>query len=68
MKNKLGTLFKRIKAKCYNNHKYGFYIHAKSNACDLKTVVQYIVRYLGRPVIAKYHIDKYIQRKAPCFS
>ena len=32
---------------------------AKPNKCDPKTVVKYIGRYLGRPVIATSRIDNY---------
>lgn len=51
--------FKSVKAKCYHDHKYGFYVYAKSNKCDPKTVTKYIGRYLGRPVIATSRIDHY---------
>ena len=59
MEHKIGPSFKKIKAKCYNDHKQGFYVYAKPNLCDPKTVVKYIGRYLGRPVIATSRIDKY---------
>lgn len=49
----------RQKAKFYTEHKHGFYVYAKPNKCDPKTVVKYIGRYLGRPVIATSRIDKY---------
>ena len=39
--------------------KNGFYIYAKPNLCDTKTVSKYISRYLGRPVIALSRIDSY---------
>lgn len=48
-----------VKAECYNDHKHGFYVYAKPNLFDPKTVVKYIGRYLGRPVIATSRIDKY---------
>ena len=51
--------FKSVKAKCYHDHKDGFYIYAKPNKCDPKTVTKYIGRYLGRPVIATSRIDHY---------
>lgn len=51
--------FKRIKSACYREHKYGFYVYAKPNKCEPKTVIKYIGRYLGRPVIATSRIDKY---------
>ena len=59
MEAKVGPSFKMVKAKCYNDHKHGFYVYAKPNLCDPKTVVKYIGRYLGRPVIATSRIDKY---------
>lgn len=59
MEAKLGSSFKKIKAKCYSEHKHGFYVYAKPNKCNTHTVVKYIGRYLGRPVIATSRIDKY---------
>lgn len=59
MESKIGSSFKKVKAKCYHDHQQGFYVYAKSNLCDPKTVVKYIGRYLGRPVIATSRIDKY---------
>ena len=59
MESKIGPSFKKVKADCYTEHKHGFYIYAKPNKCDPKTVVKYIGRYLGRPVIATSRIDKY---------
>ena len=41
-----------VKSKCYREHKQEFYVYAKPNVCDPKTVIKYIGRYLGRPVIA----------------
>ncbi len=48
-----------IKSQCYTNHKEGFYVYAKPNKCDPETVIKYIGRYLGRPVIATSRIDSY---------
>ncbi|MFQ7356265.1 MAG: transposase [Coprococcus phoceensis] len=48
-----------MKSKCYNDHKQGFYVYAKPNLSDSKTVIKYIGRYLGRPVIATSRIDNY---------
>ena len=42
-----------------NYCKNGFYVYAKPNLCDPKTVSKYIGRYLGRPVIATSRIDSY---------
>ena len=59
MQSRLGPSFKKVKALCYSEHKHGFYVYAKPDKCDPKTVVKYIGRYLGRPVIATSRIDKY---------
>ena len=59
MESIIGPSFKKVKSKCYSDHKDGFYIFAKPNVCDPKTVIKYIGRYLGRPVIATSRIDKY---------
>ena len=59
MESRLGSSLKKVKALCYSEHKRGFYVYAKPNKCDPKTVVKYIGRYLGRPVIATSRIDKY---------
>lgn len=59
LEKKLGTSFKAVKSKCYRDHKDGFYIYAKPNKCDPKTVTKYVGRYLGRPVIATSRIDNY---------
>ncbi|MFR5152635.1 MAG: transposase [Ruminococcus sp.] len=48
-----------MKSQCYTNHKEGFYVYAKPNKCDPETVIKYIGRYLGRPVIATSRIDSY---------
>lgn len=60
MESRIGPSFKKIKSKCYSDHKQGFYVYAKPNLCDPKTVVKYIGRYLGRPVIATSRIDNYV--------
>ena len=59
MQSRLGPSFKKVKALCYSEHKHGFYVYAKPDKCDPKTVVKYIGRYLGCPVIATSRIDKY---------
>ena len=59
MESIIGPSFKKVKSKCYSDHKDGFYVFAKPNVCDPKTVIKYIGRYLGRPVIATSRIDKY---------
>lgn len=59
MEAKIGSSFKKVKAACYREHKEGFYVYARTNRCDPKTAVNYISRYLGRPVIATSRIDSY---------
>ena len=59
MQAKLGPSFKKVKALCYQEHKDGFYVYAKPNTRDPKSVIKYIARYPGRPVIATSRIDKY---------
>lgn len=59
MESRLGPSFKKVKAICYSKHKQGFYVYAKPNKCDPKTIVKYIGLYLGRPFIATSRIDKY---------
>lgn len=54
-----GPSFKKIKSRCYWEHKEGFYVYAKPNKCDPQTAIRYIGHYLGRPVIATSGIDKY---------
>lgn len=56
---RIGDPFRKTKASCYRNQKNGFYVYAKPNKCDPKTVTKYIGRYLGRPVIATSRIDQY---------
>ena len=56
---KLGDSFKKWKAYIYKHCKNGFYVRAKPALTDPKTVVKYIGRYLGRPVIATSRIDDY---------
>ena len=59
MEANLGITFKKVKSQCCREHKDGFYVYARPNKCDPKTVVKYIGRYPGRPVIATSRIDKY---------
>ena len=59
MEKKIGSSFKKVKAKCYKEHKDGFYVSAKPNKCNPTIVAKYIGRYLGRPVIATSRIDAY---------
>ena len=59
MELKLGPSFKKVKAACYSKHEHGFCVYAKPNKCDPSTVIKYIGRYLGWPVIATSRIDSY---------
>ena len=59
LESKIGPSFKKTKAAIYLKDKNGFYVYAKPNLCDPQTVVKYISRYLGRPVIALKRIDSY---------
>ena len=59
MESRIGTSFKTTKSSIYSKDKNGFYVYAKPNLCDVDTVVKYISRYLGRPVIATSRIDSY---------
>ncbi len=59
MEKKIGPSFKKTKAAIYRKDINGFYVYAKPNLCDTKTVIKYISRYLGRPVIALSRIDSY---------
>nr|WP_235839327.1 transposase [Clostridium sp. Marseille-P2415] len=59
MEKRIGPSFKKTKAAIYHKNKNGFYVYAKPSLCDPDTVVKYISRYLGRPVIATSRIDSY---------
>lgn len=59
MESRIGVSFKKTKSLIYQKNKNGFYVYAKPNLCDTDTVVKYISRYLGRPVIATSRIDSY---------
>lgn len=59
MESILGSSFKQTKSYLYKNCPNGFYVRAKPNKCNPSTVIKYIGRYLGRPVIATKRIDSY---------
>ena len=59
MEKHIGPSFKKTKAHIYKKDINGFYVYAKPNLCDTQSVVKYISRYLGRPVIALSRIDSY---------
>lgn len=56
MESRIGPSFKKIKSRCYREHKDGFYVYTKPNTCDPKTAIKYIGR---RPVIAASRINSY---------
>ena len=68
MEQHIGPSFKKIKAYIYHKDKNGFYVYAKPNLCDPNTVIKYIGRYLGRPVIALKRIDSYDEAENVTFS
>jgi hypothetical protein len=51
--------FKSLVNKLYKNHKSGFYVSAPPVKCFSDGVINYIIRYTGRPVIAESRITKY---------
>lgn len=59
MEKRIGPSFKKTKALIYRKDKNGFYVYAKPALSNTGTVIKYISRYLGRPVIALSRIDSY---------
>lgn len=59
LEHRIGPSFKKTKALIYSKDKNGFYVYAKPSICNTNTVIKYISRYLGRPVIALKRIDSY---------
>lgn len=59
LESHIGPSFKRVKSQMYKLHDKGFYVYAKPTLSDPKKVIEYIGRYLGRPVIATSRIDEY---------
>lgn len=59
LEKRIGPSFKKTKVLIYHKHKNGFYVYVKPDLCDTDTVIQYIRRYLGRPIIALNRIDSY---------
>lgn len=55
----IGPSFKKTKVLIYKNQTNGFYVYAKPTLTNSKSVLNYIGRYLGRPVIASSRIDHY---------
>ena len=40
MEKRIGSSFKPVKARCYRKHEHSFYVYAKPNKCDPKTVLK----------------------------
>lgn len=59
LEKRIGPSFKKTKSQIYHKDKNGFYVYAKPNLCDPKSIIKYVSRYLGRPVIALSRIDSY---------
>lgn len=59
MEKHIGPSFKKTKALIYKKDSNGFYVYAKPNLYDTRTVIKYISRYPGCPVIALSRIDFY---------
>lgn len=59
LEDKIGTSFKKVKAYIYSNCPNGFYVYAKPAYSNNDSVIKYIGRYLGRPVIASSRIISY---------
>lgn len=54
-----GPSFKKMKARCYKEHKNGFYIYAKPNKCAPSTVLKYIgaiLNALSTPLSIRLYI------------
>ena len=56
---RIGPSFKSTKSLIYRKDKNGFYVYAKPTLRNPNSIVRYITRYLGRPVIALSRIDSY---------
>lgn len=51
--------FKILKKKLYQEHPNGFYVNAVKKPIMFKGLIDYIVRYIGRPVMAQSRIIDY---------
>lgn len=52
--------FKTLTSSFYNKHDNGFYVNApKANLNSTKIIVNYVTRYIGRPVMAQSRITNY---------
>ena len=59
LEKRIGPSFKKMKAAVYHRDRNGFYVYAKPNLYNPKSIIKYVSRYLGRPVIALSRIDSY---------
>ena len=55
----IGPSFKAIYDKCYKSTENGFFVYAPKSKGKIRNLINYLGRYLGRPVIAKSRIDSY---------
>ena len=55
----LGKEIKPLIGKIYKSAGNGFYVHAPKSKGKIRNLINYIGRYLGRPVIANSRIDSY---------
>ena len=53
------NFFRKFKNQIYSNTPDGFYVYAKPNLSSKHDVVNYIIRYIGRPVMAQSRILDY---------
>ena len=51
--------FYALAAELYKSKNNGFYVHAYARITNSEEIINYMVRYIGRPVIAKKRILKY---------
>ena len=59
MLEKLGSSFKKTVGECYKSAENGFYVNAPKAQGKIRNLINYIGRYLGRPVISMSRIDNY---------
>ena len=55
----LGPSFKATADNCYKSAENGFFVYAPKSKGKIRNLINYLGRYLGRPVIAKSRIDDY---------
>ena len=53
------SAFNALTAELYKSKNNGFYVHAYARITNSEEIINYMVRYIGRPVIAKKRILKY---------